>query len=293
MKDYIKKQSKRAIPVGYSAADIRDILMDTAHYFECDLKNSTSSSADFFGLNSYSWCGDATYKSSGFNVLTEDFSNATVPVFFSEYGCNDVSPRKWTEVQALYGEEMTQAFSGGLVYEWTYEKNKYGLVNIKDSGEVSLLKDYDNLQKQFNKLDMDRIQKNNASQTSVKAEECSASRITDKTFYNAWDLPKAPSKVSDYIESGLPSASTGSWVSVTATTIPDTVYDSNNKKLSDVKFKVLSGTEPNTPNSSGSGSGTSSSDGSSETTSNAASVNGTPLAVGGISGIFMLIASLL
>lgn len=292
MKDYIKKQSKRAIPVGYSAADIRDILMDTAHYFECDLKNSTSSSADFFGLNSYSWCGDSSYKSSGFNVLTDDFSNATVPVFFSEYGCNEVTPRKWTEVQALYGEEMTQAFSGGLVYEWTNEKNNYGLVQVEKNGNVKLLKDYEYLQKQFSKLDMDRIQKNNASQTSVKAEACSVSRITDKTFYNAWDLPETPSKVSDYIKSGLPNAPSGSWASVSATTIPETVTDSNNKKVSDVKFKVMSGTEPNTPGSTGS-SGTSSSDSSSETTSNAASVNGAPLALGGISGLFMLIASLL
>ncbi|KAJ5184077.1 hypothetical protein N7492_001693 [Penicillium capsulatum] len=289
MKDYIKKNAKRSIPVGYSAADIRDILMDTAHYFECNLKNSTTSSADFFGVNSYSWCGDSSYKKSGYNVLTEDFSNATVPVFFSEYGCNEVTPRKWTEVQALYGEEMTQAFSGGLVYEWTYESNKYGLVEVKDD-KVTLLQDFANLQEQFGKLDMDRIMKSNASQTSVKAEDCSASRITDKTFYNAWDLPKAPSKVSDYIESGLPSAPSGSWVKVSSTTIPDDVYDHNDKKVENVQFKVTSGTEPNSPSS---GSGTSSSSGSSETTSNAASVNGAPLAMGGLGGLFMLVASLL
>ncbi|CAG8903281.1 unnamed protein product [Penicillium egyptiacum] len=296
MKDYIAKNSKRAIPVGYSAADIRDILMDTAHYFECDLKNSTSSRADFFGLNSYSWCGDSSYKTSGFDVLTEDFTNATIPVFFSEYGCNEVQPRVFTEVQALYGEEMTQAFSGGLVYEWTQEKNDYGLVKVDDSNTVTTLVDYDNFQKQLNKLDMDRIMSSNATQTSVKPEVCSTSLIKRKSFYNAWDLPEVPSKVADYIKNGLPDAPSGKFVSVSSTTIPQKVYDHTGKEITDVKFEVKSGA--NTPSSSsGSGSsGTSSSSSSSgtSTSSNAASPNGAPsLALGGAGGFFMLLASLL
>src|ERR1700742_4581346 len=87
MHQYIEKHANRSIPVGYSAADVRPLLVDTAYYLSCNLENSTESRSDFFGLNSYSWCGDATYTSSGYNVLTEDFSNATLPVFFSEYGC--------------------------------------------------------------------------------------------------------------------------------------------------------------------------------------------------------------
>ncbi|KAJ5159413.1 1-3-beta-glucanosyltransferase gel2 [Penicillium canariense] len=297
MKDYIAKQSDRAIPVGYSAADIRDILMDTAHYFECELANSTSSRADFFGLNSYSWCGDATYTSSGYDVLTEDFSNATIPVFFSEYGCNDVKPRVFTEVQALYGVEMTQAFSGGLVYEWTQEANEYGLVQANDNGTITTLIDYDNLQKQFNKLDMSRISSSNSSQTSVTPETCSASLINNSTFYNAWNLPDAPSKVSDYIKNGLPNKPTGSLVSVTATTLSEKVYDYTGKELTDIEFKVLANDESNTPSSSNSSSSssTSSSSSSTATHSNAASsLNGAPaMALGGLSGFFMLLASLL
>jgi hypothetical protein len=298
MKDYIAKQSSRAIPVGYSAADVRDILMDTLHYFECDMKNSTSSRADFFGLNSYSWCGDASYKSSGYDVLTEDFSNATLPVFFSEYGCNEVKPRVFTEVQALYGEEMTQAFSGGLVYEWTFEENEYGLVQVNDNGTITTLIDYDNLQKQFSKLDMSRISASNSTQTGVNPETCSASLITNSTFYNAWNLPDAPSKVSDYIKNGLPNKPSGSLVSVTATTLSQKVYDYTGKEITDIKFKVLANDESNTPsNSSSSGSGTSSSSSSSGTSthSNAASsLNGAPsIALGGLGGVFMLLASLL
>ncbi|KGO64439.1 Glycoside hydrolase, superfamily [Penicillium italicum] len=303
MKDYIAKNSKRAIPVGYSAADIRDILTDTTHYFECELKNSTSSRADFFGLNSYSWCGDSSYKASGFDVLTEDFTNATIPVFFSEYGCNDVKPRIFTEVQALYGVEMTQAFSGGLVYEWTQEKNEYGLVKVNDSKTVTTLIDYDNFQKQLNKLDMDRIMSSNATQANVKPEECSTSLIKHKSFYNAWDLPEVPSKVSDYIKNGLPDAPTGKLVSVSSTAIPQKVYDYTGKEITGVKFEVKSGA--NTPSSSSSSSssgsstsgtstsGSSPSSGTSTPSNNAASSNGaTSLALGGAGGFFMLLASL-
>ncbi|KAJ5297336.1 hypothetical protein PENANT_c005G11520 [Penicillium antarcticum] len=294
MKDYIAKNSDRAIPVGYSAADIRDILMDTVHYFECDLKNSTSSRADFFGLNSYSWCGKSSYKASGYDVLTDDFSNATIPVFFSEYGCNEVKPRVFTEVQALYGEEMTQAFSGGLVYEWTQEDNEYGLVSVNDSDTITMLIDYANFQDQLGQLDMDRITSSNSSQTSVKAEECSADLVTHKSFYNAWDLPEVPSKVSDYIKNGLPDAPVGKLVSVSSTTIPQKVYDHNGKEVTGVKFEVKSGA--NTPSStSGSSSSSGSSASGTSTSTNAASINGgSPSVVfGGMGGIFMLLASLL
>lgn len=299
MKDYIAKNAPRTIPVGYSAADIRNILTDTAHYFECEMSNSTNSRIDFFGLNSYSWCGDASFKSSGYDVLTDDFTNATVPVFFSEYGCNDVTPRVFTEVQALYGDEMTQAFSGGLVYEWTQETNNYGLVMINSTDVVTTLVDYDNLQAQFNKIDMSRVQKSNSSQTSVQAETCNPSIITSGQFLNSWDLPATPSNVSDYIQSGLPNAPTGTAVTVSGGPISQTVYDYTGNEITGVEFKVLTNDQVNAPsgissNSSSSGtSSTSSSTSTSTSHKNAASLNGPSAAMGGIGGLFMLIASLL
>lgn len=307
MKDYIAKHSNRTIPVGYSAADVRNILMDTDRYFECHMKNSTSSQADFFGLNSYSWCGKASYKSSGYNVLTEDFSNSTMPVFFSEYGCNEVKPRVFTEVQAIYGEEMTQAFSGGLVYEWTEEDNEYGLIQVNKNGSVTLLVDYENLQGQFGKLDMDRIQSSNSSQTSVTREECSADLITSKKFLNAWNLPTRLTKINNYIENGLPNKPSGSLVSVSSTSIPVKVYGSDGNEISDIKYKVLADGQVNKPSSTGtssssssssdssaSGTSTSSSSTGTSTSTNAASMNGaSSVLVGGVSGFFMLLASLM
>lgn len=120
LKNYIAKHSPRTLPVGYSAADVREILADSWAYLGCALGGSNSNSKiDFFGLNSYSWCGgDATFQTAGYDMLISQFSNTTIPVFFSEYGCNRILPRVFDEVQALYGPQMSSVMSGGLVYEY-------------------------------------------------------------------------------------------------------------------------------------------------------------------------------
>jgi len=57
LKDYIAKNSPRMIPVGYSAADVSEILTDSWAYLSCDINGDSTdpSRSDFFGLNSYSW----------------------------------------------------------------------------------------------------------------------------------------------------------------------------------------------------------------------------------------------
>ena len=82
LKSYIKKHSSRTIPVGYSAADVREILQDTWSYLQCNNQDDGSSS-DFFGLNSYSWCGNATFESSGYVGLVNMFNQSAIPVFVS------------------------------------------------------------------------------------------------------------------------------------------------------------------------------------------------------------------
>ena len=86
LKNYIARHASREIPVGYSAADVRDILVDSWQYLQCALdgQDDDDTRIDFFGLNSYSWCGsDATYDSSGYDDLTADFAETTIPIFFS------------------------------------------------------------------------------------------------------------------------------------------------------------------------------------------------------------------
>ena len=149
MRAYIAKHSSRPIPVGYSAADVREILTDTWNYFQCG-GNSTldDSRSELFGLNSYSWCGkDATFQSAGYDQLVSMFQSTSHPVFFSEYGCNQPpgEPRPFNEVRALYGTQMT-SLSGGLVYEYSQEESDYGLVVVNANGSITLRADYDNLQ---------------------------------------------------------------------------------------------------------------------------------------------------
>ncbi|OJJ62512.1 hypothetical protein ASPSYDRAFT_650334 [Aspergillus sydowii CBS 593.65] len=260
MKEYIDKHLDRAIPVGYSAADIRPILEDTLNYFMCEDEDYPMSHSDFFGLNSYSWCGDASYKSSGYNVLTDMVSDATIPVFFSEYGCNEVQPREFTEVAAIYGEEMTQSFSGGLVYEYTQEDNDYGLVKLNDSDTATLLVDFENLQKQYAKLDMDRIRASNSSQTNIKPVTCSSDLIKNGTFSSNFTLPAKPPGVQKLIDNGYDKVKAGKLVDVESEDVKQTIYDHTGKEVTGLKLKVLADGESNEPggstsSSSGSGSG--------------------------------------
>ncbi|KAJ5162511.1 hypothetical protein N7492_007903 [Penicillium capsulatum] len=139
MKTYIKQKGYRSMGVGYATADVSTIRQNMANYFDCEDDDET---IDFWGYNIYSWCGDSNYKESKYEDRTDEFRNYTVPVFFAEYGCNDVQPRPFTEVKALYGDTMAQVWSGGIVYMYFQEDNNYGLVSVIDSTSVSKLADF-------------------------------------------------------------------------------------------------------------------------------------------------------
>lgn len=124
MKEYISTQGYRSIGVGYATNDDATIRTNLAHYFNC---GNSSDAIDFWGYNIYSWCGDSSYTESGYSDRTAEFSNYSVPAFFAEYGCNSVTPRPFTEVQAIYGDNMTDVWSGGIVYEWFQDTNSYGM----------------------------------------------------------------------------------------------------------------------------------------------------------------------
>lgn len=81
-----------------------------------------------------------------------------MPLYFSEYGCNQLGEkivtRTFQEVESLYSTDMTVVFSGGLVYEYSQEDNKFGLVEIsKDNKSVKKRDDFNNLMKQFKAVD--------------------------------------------------------------------------------------------------------------------------------------------
>jgi len=146
MKAYIKMKNYRTIGVGYATNDDAAIRIPLAHYFNCG--NDPASAIDFWGYNIYSWCGDSSYTLSGYDQRTLEFANYSVPAFFAEYGCNTVQPRVFTEVQAIYGKNMTNVWSGGIMYMYFQEANNYGLVSVSN-GAASKLPDFTALKKQL------------------------------------------------------------------------------------------------------------------------------------------------
>lgn len=149
IKDYIRYNSPRIIPVGYSAADDLRYRIPLADYLTC---GDDDSAVDFYGVNSYQWCGEQTFQTSGYDLLVRDHEKFTVPIFLSEFGCNLVRPRLFQEVEMLFSPAMTHVFSGGLVYEFTQEVNNYGLLTIDPDGNAHLNPDFDTLREKFSNV---------------------------------------------------------------------------------------------------------------------------------------------
>ena len=264
LKSYISNHLHRSIPVGYSAADVSQILTDSWAYLSCDINGDSSSRSDFFGLNSYSWCGPtsptANYDASSYGTVISTFGNTSIPVFFSEYGCNKVEPRVFDEVPVIYGN-MTSVLSGGLVYEYYEEDNNYGLVWIYDNGTAQLRNDYNALQKQYNTLNVQALQSMDSSLASAQSPKCSSSLISSSGFNTSFTLPSPPSGGQSLIDNGISNPNQGKLVSVTTTTVADAVYDANGNAIKNLAIKPLADDQSNTPN------GTDTSGQSSSTTS--------------------------
>jgi hypothetical protein len=153
MKAYMAGKKYRQIPIGYSAADIAELRPALQNYLTCgdDLKESI----DFYGLNSYEWCGNATYESSGYVNLQTISEGYNVPLFFSETGCNVGGARTFEDQAAIFGPEMVGTWSGSIIYEWVQEANKYGLVTYANGGiyedqvPIPIQPDYSNLAGQW------------------------------------------------------------------------------------------------------------------------------------------------
>ncbi|KAJ3143839.1 1,3-beta-glucanosyltransferase gas1 [Irineochytrium annulatum] len=133
VKSYIATNGGRKIPVGYASSDDANIRDHLVKYFTCD---DASANPDFIGLNLYEWCGQSTFTLSGFSNRTAELSDLSIPLLVSEYGCNMIRPRKFSEVAAIYGPQMTPVWSGGVLYEFTNEDNSYGIVNISHGTSV-------------------------------------------------------------------------------------------------------------------------------------------------------------
>ncbi|CAB46773.1 1,3-beta-glucanosyltransferase gas4 [Schizosaccharomyces pombe] len=201
VKAYIKKHSDRHIPVGYSAADVAENRLQLAHYFNC---GDESERADFYAFNMYEWCGYSSMTVSGYYDRIKEFSNYSIPLFLSEFGCNtveindDTTPnRPFTEIEAIYSHDMTPVFSGGLVYEYSAEPNHYGLVVIDKDDERRVSRNFITLMKQYAKTP------NPKGDGGYKKAGSPSKCPANSTQFNAWEkLPEMPEGAKIYMEKG-------------------------------------------------------------------------------------------
>lgn len=235
MKQYIAKHSNRSIPVGYSAADNTDLRLATFKYLQCNSFDGKTintaldeSRSDFYGLNSYQWCsGTSDWKSSGFSELNSTFSDAVIPVIFSEYGCNKNIPRTFDEVtDAIYTNQgLEKVFSGGLVYEYSEEANNYGLVKIDDdSGSITYKEDFVNFKNRLAEVNTSIIYEDSISNNTIY--RCNSSEILEiytNFGVSNFTLPDQSEEIVDLINNGISNATTGNILSSSNYTVPTTL----------------------------------------------------------------------
>jgi hypothetical protein len=151
VKSYMALKNYRSIPIGYSAADIASLRPMTQNYLACS--SNALQNIDFFGLNSYEWCGDVDYNTSGYANLQNMSALYPLPIFFSETGCNVPRPRSFADQAAIFGPNMVGTWSGSIIYEWVQEANDYGLVTYPQGGvtgaPIPIQPDFGNLQSQW------------------------------------------------------------------------------------------------------------------------------------------------
>jgi hypothetical protein len=196
IKSYINARGYRSIPVGYSAADVESNRFEMAEYMNCGVDAVRS---DFYAFNDYSWCdGASSFTVSGWDKKVEKFSNYSIPLFLSEYGCI-TNERTFDAVKSIYDDDMTAVYSGGLVYEYSEEGSGYGLVKISGNG-VSELDDYTSLKKAFKNsaiptTDGGYKKSGGASECPTKSKTWNVDMADDK-------LPAFPEGAADFMQNG-------------------------------------------------------------------------------------------
>ena len=219
MKNYIRAQAPREIPVGYSSADVAENIESQALYFACGEDDIARS--DFFAFNDYSWCDPSSYEESGWKTKVATYSNYSLPLFLSEFGCI-TNTREWNEIEALYSPEMTVAYSGGLAYEYTLEANGYGLVEV-ENGQVVPNDDFDRLKAAYDATP--NPSGDGGARKDRTVPECPAE--TDEWQVATTLLPEMPEGAKKFFEDGagtgpgLSNKDGSQWAGTPSTTKPD------------------------------------------------------------------------
>jgi hypothetical protein len=94
---------------------------------------------------------------------------------------------------------MTAVYSGGLVYEYSQEESKYGLVQLS-GGSVSELEDFTTLKNAFSKTPAPTG--DGGYKTNGAASQCPTKSSTWNVTISANQLPAFPKDAQTYLKSG-------------------------------------------------------------------------------------------
>ena len=259
-KEYIERNSPRAIPVGFSV-HLDDggspdqwypYLSDFWEYTQCNTSSDgvDLSRTDFFSFEDTHYCPgsgsshNTAYNESGWEAYNKNYSTSSVPVFFSQYGCYNISSpeddsRNFSDTAALYDPNyMSNTFSGGLLFEYANSQlysgiGDLGLVLLDFEGNIQLRKDYDlfsNVLHQFNlpELGAGVLPISSFLTSTVSVPTCTSALISDPAtsgFPMNWSsIPTPPPGVANLITFGN-NGTRGQIVDVVQTSVTHVVRD--------------------------------------------------------------------
>ncbi|ODQ78356.1 glycoside hydrolase family 72 protein [Babjeviella inositovora NRRL Y-12698] len=281
MKTFLKERNLRQVPVGYSAADVSSNRLEVAEYMNCG--DDEMARSDFFGVNDYSWCGESSFTTSGYKQKVDLYANYGLPIILSEFGCNVFkgsatgTPRPFTEIGAIYSEQMSGVFSGGLVYQYTNETNNYGLVVINSSSNVTKMPDYYTLKSELAETQNPSGDGGYTSSTTISTCPAFEAGIWEASD----DLPNTPDKALAFINK-------------TAAITPGGLEDQTDYMCYADAADYKSGSSSASGGSSTTSRASSASSASSATSASSSSKAGAAgLAVGGNANVAVIIAGLL
>ncbi|KAH7104727.1 Glucanosyltransferase-domain-containing protein [Auriculariales sp. MPI-PUGE-AT-0066] len=187
VKAYIKSKGYSQL-VTYASTDGPDWVMALATYLSCGDEGTT---VDMYGLNNYRWKGDAT--ESVYDSVNQNFGSLNVPVYFSEFGSPASPPRLFTEVDALFGDTMSQIWSGGLAFAYFQSiQSGFGLVDISTDGKtVTPNEDFTRLQQHYTSVTF-ATTPSQADAGTTQYPTCTAADPT--VFVGSLTLPPTPNQ---------------------------------------------------------------------------------------------------
>lgn len=184
VKAYLKAKGSSAL-VSFSSTDgDAGWRLALADYLACD---TDATSIDLYGLNVYRWCGAGSI--TNYNSIITDYQDYPIPAYFSEFGCITSPPRLWTEVPALFGEQMVNEWSGGIAFSYFPAVGGYGMVTISSDGSsVTTSDDFTRLQQQYTSVTLINSPAQSAAGSNTQAT-CPAATTA---FLASTTLPPTP-----------------------------------------------------------------------------------------------------